>query len=114
MELRLLLLLIGAVIIAAIWLFSRTPKAAEPPTPRAAPRLDDDEDFPGDDLPSKTVPGASAHTAPVREQGEQLILALHVMSKNGENFPGAAVRTAMETSDLRHGRYQVFHRLDGG
>lgn len=114
MELRLILLLIGAVIIAAIWLFSRSPKALEPPTQRAAPSLGGDEDFPGDDLPSKTVPGASARTAPVREQGEQLILALHVMSKSGENFPGASVRTAMEASDLRHGRYQVFHRLDAG
>jgi cell division protein ZipA len=111
MELRLILILIGAVIIAAVWLFSRQSKTSEP-TARAAPTFDD-EDFPGDDLPSKTVPGASAHTAPVREQGEQLILALHVMSRSGENLEGARVRAAFEANELRFGRYQVFHRLEG-
>ncbi|MGE5623985.1 MAG: cell division protein ZipA [Bacillota bacterium] len=113
MELRFILLLIGAIIIAAVWLFSRQKSPAEPPTQRAVPSLVNDEDFPGDDLPSKTVPGASQHTAPVREQGEQLILALHVMSKNGDNFEGAKVHAALEASGLRHGRYQVFHRLEG-
>jgi len=113
MELRLILVLIGAVIVAAVWLFSRQKSQPEPPVQRAAPSLGDDPDFPGDDLPSKTVPGASQHTAPVREQGEQLILALHVMSRSGENFLGTAVRAAAEASGLRHGRYKVFHRLDG-
>src|SRR5690348_10181641 len=109
MELRLILILIGAVVVAAVWLFSRQKSQAEPPTQRAEPVFDQEADFPGDDLPSKTVPGASAHTAPVREQGEQLILALHVMSKSGDNFVGVAVRAAMEASNLKHGRYQVFH-----
>lgn len=113
MELRLILILIGAVIVAAVWLFSRQSRSSEPSTQRAAPGLDDDE-FPGDDLPSKTVPGASAHTAPVREQGEQLILALHVMSQSGENFEGAQVRAALEADELRYGRYQVYHRVEGG
>ncbi len=111
MELRLILILIGAVIIAAIYLFSRQ-ATAEKKSARNEPSLGD-EPFPGDDLPSETSPATSPRSVPVREQGEQLILALHVMSKSGENFPGSAVRGAFEMCGLKFGRYQVFHRLEG-
>jgi cell division protein ZipA len=112
-ELRLILILIGAVIIAAIWLFSqqRRPKS-EGQTLRAPPTLDS-ESLPEDDFPSETIPGSSAKSAPVREQGEQLILALHVMPRLAPAFAGAAVRKAVEACGLKHGRYQVFHRMEG-
>ncbi len=111
MELRLILILIGAVIIAAIWLFSSQRKPAEGRTVREAPILPD-ESFPEDDFPSDTIPGSSAKTAPVREQGEQLILALHVMPRTGMPFAGAKAQDAFEACNLRFGRYQVYHRLD--
>ena len=113
MELRLILLLIGAVIIAAIWLFSqqRKPKS-DAQTLRAAPTLDG-EGLPEDDFPSETIPGSSAKSAPVREQGEQLILALHVMPRMAPAFAGTAVHKAVETCGLKHGRYEVFHRMEG-
>jgi len=113
-ELRLILILIGAVIIAAIWLFSRQRASgqAESPAQRAAPTLDG-ESLPEDDFPSETIPGSSAKSAPVREQGEQLILALHVMPRLAPAFAGAAVRKAVEACGLQHGRYQVFHRMEG-
>lgn len=111
MELRLILVLIGAVIVAAVWLFSRPRKPAEGEAPRAAPSFDDE--FPEDDLPSKTVPGASAKTAPVKEQGAQLILALHVMPRAAEHFTGTGLKSAFEACLLRYGRYNVFHRLEG-
>ena len=112
MELRLILILIGAVIIAAIWLFSRQRVPSAGKTAREAPVLRD-ESFPEDHFPSETIPGSSAKNAPVREQGEQLILALHVMPRTGMPFTGAAVQGAFEACNLRFGRYQVFHRLDG-
>ena len=112
MELRLILILIGAVIIAAIWLFSKQRRSSEPETLRAAPTLGGGE-FPEDDLPSKTVPGASAKTAPVREQGEQLILALHVMPRETEEFAGSDLMAACEACGLSYGRYKVYHRLEG-
>lgn len=112
MELRLILLLIGAVIVAAVWLFSRPRKPADGKAPpRAAPSFDDE--FPEDDLPSRTVPGASARTAPVKEQGAQLILALHMMPRTAEHFTGADLKAAFEACLLRYGRYNVFHRLEG-
>jgi cell division protein ZipA len=111
MELRLILIFIGAVIIAAIWLFSRQGGSAAGKTSREAPVLHD-ESFPEDDFPSETIPGSSAKSAPVREQGEQLILALHVMPRTGMPFAGAKAQDAFETCNLRFGRYQVFHRLD--
>lgn len=113
MELRLILLLIGAVVIAAIWLFSRQRAASgESRGLRAAPTLDG-ESFPEDEFPSETIPGSSAKSAPVREQGEQLILALHVMPRLAPTFAGAAVHKAVETCGLKYGRYQVFHRMEG-
>lgn len=112
MELRLILILIGAVIIAAVWLFSRQRKPADPGARRAVPTLGGDE-FPEDDLPSKTVPGASAKTAPVREQGEQLILALHVMPRESGEFAGPELAAAFEACNLKFGRYKVYHRLEG-
>jgi len=112
MELRLILLLIGAVIIAAVWLFSRPRKPADDKLPpRAVPSFD--EGFPEDDLPSKTVPGASAKTAPIKQQGAQLILALHVMPRAAEHFTGTELKSAFEACLLKYGRYKVFHRLEG-
>ena len=112
MELRLILILIGAVVIAAVWLFSKQRNSADPSARRSAPSFAEDG-FPEDDLPSKTVPGASAKTAPVREQGEQLILALHVMPRETEEFAGAGLMAALETCNLKFGRYKVYHRLEG-
>jgi len=112
MELRLILILIGAVIIAAIWLFSRQRAPSSGNGVREAPVLHD-ESFPEDHFPSETIPGSSAKNAPVREQGEQLILALHVMPRTGMPFAGSAVQDAFEACNLRFGRYQVFHRMDG-
>lgn len=115
MELRLILILIGAVIVAAIWLFSRqrtSCKAGAPAAGRAAPTLES-ESLPEDEFPSETIPGSSAKSAPVREQGEQLILALHVMPRLAPAFAGAAVHKAVEACGLKHGRYQVFHRMEG-
>lgn len=111
MELRLILLLIGAVIIAAIWLFSKQRKPADTSAPRSMPSLN--EEFPEEDFPSKTVPGASAKTAPVREQGEQLILALHVMPRAGADFLGSELAAAFQACNLKFGRYKVYHRLVG-
>ena len=112
MELRLILILIGAVIIAAVWLFSRQRSAEAKSALREPPTLDE-HDFSDDDFPSRTVPGASAKTAPVREQGEQLILALHVMPRAAAEFPGAELLAAFEASGLKYGRYKVYHRLGG-
>ncbi|HEY3858143.1 MAG TPA: cell division protein ZipA C-terminal FtsZ-binding domain-containing protein [Gammaproteobacteria bacterium] len=111
MELRLILILIGAVIIAAVWLFYRQRAPSTGSVGREEPVLHD-ESFPEDHFPSETIPGSSAKNAPVREQGEQLILALHVMPRTGMPFAGAAVQDAFEACNLRFGRYQVYHRLD--
>jgi cell division protein ZipA len=108
MELRLILFLIGAVIVAAIYFLSRQKSAGPPPEPRAAPtlgNLDLDDDLPAGDDDERRVP--------VREQGEQLILALHVTPHSDAQFSGIDVLEALKISALQFGRYQVFHRLEG-
>ena len=114
MELRLILLLIGAAVVAAVYLLSRRPSAPSDRSPSRTPPTLGEPEFPGDDLPSEPDPAAPPKRAPVREQGEQLILALHVMPKSGENAPGAQVLSALESCGLKYGRYKVYHRLEGG
>lgn len=109
MELRLILFLIGAVIVAAIYFLSRQKTAGPPPEPRSAPTLgtlDLDDDLPSDE-------SSRDRRVPVREQGEQLILALHVTPHGDTRFPGSDVLEALKISALQFGRYQVFHRLEG-
>ncbi|HSC46873.1 MAG TPA: cell division protein ZipA [Gammaproteobacteria bacterium] len=109
MELRLILILIGAVIIAAVYLFSRQPKPRDKSERRSAPTFDE-LDFPDEDKPAAD---AKPRPVPVREQGDELILALHVQPRDGIPLPGPVVRAVMEEAGLRYGRYQVFHRLEG-
>jgi cell division protein ZipA len=113
MELRLILVLIGAVIIAAVYLFSRQPRRGDKSERRSTPTFDD-LDFPDED-PQHSLDAADARPrpAPIREQGGELILALHVQPRDGIPLQGPVVRAVMEEAGLRYGRYQVFHRLEG-
>ena len=110
MELRLILVLIGAAIIAAVYLFSRKPKGGDEPARRSAPTFDEELGFPDEDPDSKPV---EPRVAPIREQGEELILALHVQPRGAVTIPGPVARAVMEEAGLRYGRRQVFHRLEG-
>ncbi|MGA9851610.1 MAG: cell division protein ZipA C-terminal FtsZ-binding domain-containing protein [Gammaproteobacteria bacterium] len=122
-ELRLILILIGVVFIAAVYLLSRQKKSRPADFHRDAPKLE------GSDLPEIYFDSAPPSVSPVpflpeepaqpeitgdggaSPKRKQLILALHVTCREQMGFAGADVLSALQASDLHYGQYQVFHRL---
>jgi cell division protein ZipA len=129
-ELRLILILIGVVLIAAIYLLSRQRKTRPERSHRDPPTLQE-SNLP--DIPAEPPAAgfgrrpmqnsATRVTAPAvgntdTEKGagpdpdpERLILALHVACRDPDGFAGADLIAACESTGLRYGQYQVFHRL---
>ncbi|MDE2234348.1 MAG: cell division protein ZipA [Gammaproteobacteria bacterium] len=115
LELRLILLLIGVVFIAVVYLLSRQGKPRLGKSHRQAPTMT-----------SQTMPVITAD--PILEQAEkrasvnaedadpatkkpQLIICLHVADRSQQGFAGAQVLAALQMAGLRYGQYQVFHRI---
>ncbi len=123
-ELRLILILLGVVFIAAVYLFSRQKKSQPHGFRRDAPSLGDAQ-LPEASFDAAHVPPASS--TPAREathepgmagaesgggrNSRQLILALHVAAHRHAAFAGEEVLAALQFAGLRYGRYQAFHRL---
>ncbi|HVC37042.1 MAG TPA: cell division protein ZipA C-terminal FtsZ-binding domain-containing protein, partial [Gammaproteobacteria bacterium] len=122
-ELRLILILIGVVFIAAIYLLSRQRKSRTGEFRRDMPTLKE-SNLP--DMPSDSVTGISMPPMRVPEvrmasdgsdtnseaESKQLILALHVACREQNGFAGANVLGALQSAGLRYGQYRVFHRLN--
>lgn len=137
-EFRLLLIVLGAVILLAVYLFGRrrTPKDGARPLfkrnfERTEPNLGGDypeadapdarlvEGFnlPGDvDEVSQPLPRAEQGPAPGarREQHFDRIVTLHVMANDGGCFNGPELVVAAEKASLVHGDRGLFHRLVDG
>ncbi|HEX5339358.1 MAG TPA: cell division protein ZipA [Gammaproteobacteria bacterium] len=120
-ELRLILILIGAVIVTGVYLWSRQSRnrgAGKAETfQRKSPVLRDSASgspatddfsaagvFPAEKAPHTNAP---AHHA----DDQQLILALHVAARDNDEFAGARVLESLTGVGLKYGRYRIFHRL---
>ncbi|HET7921366.1 MAG TPA: cell division protein ZipA C-terminal FtsZ-binding domain-containing protein, partial [Gammaproteobacteria bacterium] len=113
-ELRLILVLIGAVIVTGVYLWSRQNRMREldkPRTPssRQAPVFMDEEEAHA----SGIAPDADAarETASGSTDDSQLILALHVAFHAEDGVAGTRVLEALHAEGLKFGRYRIFHRL---
>ena len=117
-ELRLILLLIGVIFVAGVYLFSRPRKPVTRGLPRTAPALHDSDLHA---LAIETVAPVSAPATVAQTQkkveppatgrvGKQLILALHVAPRTSTGFSGAGVLAAMQGVGLQYGNHKVFHR----
>ncbi|MGA9854179.1 MAG: cell division protein ZipA [Gammaproteobacteria bacterium] len=123
-ELRLILILIGVVFIAVVYLLSRQRKTRSGELRRDPPTLKESNlpDVASATANSLIIPSIQdskiARLAPVitganlAPKPEQLILALHVACREQKGFAGADVLTALHSAGLRYGQYQVFHRLN--
>jgi cell division protein ZipA len=123
-ELRLILILIGVVFIAVVYLISRQRKSRseelrrDPPTLQEsnladiAPDIVDRLAIPT--IHSQNVARKTSEPIPVNSapSSEQLILVLHVACRGRNGFAGTAVLAALMSAGLRYGQYQVFHRLN--
>lgn len=117
-ELRLILVLIGTIIVGAIYLLSRPKRHPRQIFHREAPSLEGQDGW-LDPTASRPQPAAPAQVEPAgltmqrsRDAAEdQLMLVLHVVCRETGGFAGDRVLEALSAAGLRYGQYRVFHRL---
>ena len=112
-QLRLIIILIGVVFIALVYLLSRQHQRRRAEVRRQEPSLDEG---PAPAIPEAArtpdvTPVPNTQVAAPAVDGRQLIQALHVVCQEPDGFDGAQVLGALQANGLRYGQYQVFHRL---
>lgn len=119
--LRWLLLLVGLLVIAGVYLYSRREKApaAEEGAPldRVAPGLDDtdpvDEPFLVNEDISTDDDGVEDEEDTTASNAPQKIVTVRVVAREKKSFPGDELILSMRGIGLRHGKFGIFHRYDG-
>ena len=126
--LRWVLLLIGAIVVAGVYLYSRKVSQRPPPTERRKePSIEVVSDPAGEPLevtePDLEDPAADA-VEPVEEEElakpelaseppEQMIVTLRLVAGKQRYFKGDELALALRGLGLRHGKFGIFHRLEG-
>lgn len=96
MELRIILILAGALLILGLYLWERYRRASARQTPPAA------EQQPVQQPPAKP------HTPPPPMGAPQQVFVLHVISR--ENLRGPDIIAALNAADMQPGPMRIFHR----
>ncbi|MEL6368919.1 MAG: cell division protein ZipA C-terminal FtsZ-binding domain-containing protein [Pseudomonadota bacterium] len=132
-ELRLALLVVGVVVVAAVYLTTRRKDAAElqnsAPDTRIEPSLDG-ADVSEDASPemSESMPSFSAETEdwvdevdasePSEAEAQtpsadvpEKVITLRIVARNGGDFSSEQAVLAMRDTGLVHGRFGIFHKL---
>jgi cell division protein ZipA len=119
-ELRLLLILFGIVLLAAIYALTRygsslpRRKKKEPPTDRQEPVI---EPF-AIGSPANEPLGSQPETAELivheHPQRESKVVAIRLVSRGKAGFPGDKLILALREVGLRHGEFGIFHRSVAG
>jgi cell division protein ZipA len=120
--LRWLLLLFGLLVIVGVYLYSRRErdrKAAKPPAPARAPRIEPSLD------PEEPLAEAETGLAGARIAGDppdespsapstprEKIVTLRVVAKHHTAFPGDELALTLRGVGMRHGKFGIFHRYD--
>ena len=120
--LRWLLLLFGVLVIAAVYWFSRreskttaTPDLIE----RRVPTLDGPADDGAEPEPDDPDPVAVDDDADDADEevpevpAAQKIVALRIVARSGGVFQGDELILSLRGIGMRHGKFGIFHRLDG-
>jgi cell division protein ZipA len=124
--LRWLLLVIGLLVIGGVYLYSRrAPRQEKQPDVgvRREPTLEGDAP-PTDVTEPWTVEGAGedelsraqptpAGVAPPARATAQKIVALRIIARGGGAFRGDELILNLRGIGMRHGKFGIFHRLDG-
>ena len=112
-QLRLIIILIGVVFIALVYLLSRQHQRRRAEVARQEPSLDDGlaPATPDAARASGVTPPPNSQAAAPAANARQLIQALHVVCSEPEGFDGGRVLDALQATGLRYGQHQVFHRL---
>lgn len=115
--LRWLLLFFGLVVIAAVYLYSRTERKKgqpEEPLPGAAPeRLEptfDDEEPRLDTGEAEAAEADIAEEPPAPEaRKEQKIVTLRLVARGHRTFAGDELLLGLRGAGMRHGKFGIFH-----
>ena len=119
--LRWLLLLVGLLVVAGVYLYSRREKAPtdgdEVPLDRVEPSLDDpdpaDEPFLVDEEDSTEDDSVEVEETPATADAPQKIITVRIIAREKKSFPGDELILSMRGIGLRHGKFGIFHRYDG-
>lgn len=126
-ELRWILLVVGAVAIVGIYLWSRreggkaatddeTPGRREPVLDEPAPPWDQPARSPAPAISRRKTDKADepAELPPAPPPGEELIVVLRVRARGQDGFSGAALAEVFAQEGLQHGALGAFHSLEAG
>lgn len=137
--LRLALLIIGIVIVAAVYWNARRRNAAEirnsdlseriepgfeSPEPTPAPEplpldLPGDPPMASDDVADDAAPeapraeagGENGEAEESRDEVPQKVISMRIVGKNGKDFSAEDVALTLRGVGLQHGRFGIFHRM---
>jgi cell division protein ZipA len=117
--LRWLLLLFGLLVIAGVYLYSRREKAVDQDkkvtTNRVEPSLDDAESMVEESTSADVhqVDEAESDAETDRVERPQKIVTVRIVAHEKKSFAGDELILCMRGIGLRHGKFGIFHRLDG-
>ena len=119
--LRWWLLLFGLLVIAGVYLYSRREKAPNQDdkvtTNRVEPSVKD-ADSTGEESNSAGVDQVVEPDVDVDDESDtverpQKIVTVRIVAREKKSFPGDELILSMRGIGLRHGKFGIFHRLDG-
>ena len=114
--LRWLLLLLGLLVIAGVYLYSRKERSKDESEsadrPRVAPTIGDKPvmDSSPDDDEAEFVADVDEDAL---QDVPQKIVTLRVIGRDGSTFRGDDLILSLRGIGLRHGKFGIFHRIDG-
>lgn len=126
--LRWLLLLFGLLVIVGVYWYSRrestTVAASHETAVRRTPTLgqpgdevslaESDDPLASDESDSAASENAQAgDTAPTGKPVKQKVVALRIVARGGGVFQGDELILSLRGIGMRHGKFGIFHRLDG-
>lgn len=115
--LRWLLLLFGLVVIAGVYFYSRKerskPESESADRPRVAPTIG------GESQSDEALSDSDADSIADVDEGEEVqdtpqkIVTLRIIGRDGGTFRGDDLILSLRGIGLRHGKFGIFHRIDG-
>jgi cell division protein ZipA len=115
--LRWLLLFLGILVIAGVYWFSTRERAKPDKAPddksRIAPTLGEDTVEEPGEVEGESLPEFEVEPAPPAENVPQKIVTLRLIARNGGAFAGGDLILGLRGIGLRHGKFGIFHRIDG-
>ena len=115
--LRWLLLFFGILVIAGVYFYSRRERTRadgdSANAPRVAPTLGEDIDDVAEEEIGEPPSGVDVEPGPLLESAPQKIVTLRLVAKNSGAFAGDDLILGMRGIGLRHGKFGIFHRIDG-